>query len=333
MNTKAKGPVFPAPVKCYNNIIAQKKVIMKSKKEVEDIELAGCLVKRSINIFVAPSGSGKSLIAFCLAWKETKENNFKTTFYLDLDNPIDLYKDRYINFEELDNLIYISTWDIMNIFTEYTGTNPKEKALNILKDLSNDSEVNNTLIVIDCLQAFCDYNDLKELRNFFEICRKLTQLGATILIIHHKSSKTEAPSFKGLSYIKDSADTMWDVVPNKSRSGIVMSAKLVNTKARSTTGYTNFIVSFDTDQGTVSYDQNVLFEDELPIKDAIIKFLTTNPNSNQGNIIQAIKPLTNIGEKRIRVVLEKLVGLHELTVTKGHKNAKVYNIASKYTAT
>jgi len=65
---------------------------MKSKKEVEDIELAGCLVKRSINIFVAPSGSGKSLISFCLAWKETKENNFKTTFYLDLDNPIDLYK-------------------------------------------------------------------------------------------------------------------------------------------------------------------------------------------------------------------------------------------------
>ena len=299
-------------------------------EKVPEVELAGPIEKQSINIFVGQSGSGKSLTTFCVAWFETKKGNFTHTVYLNLDDPPNTYKDRYMNFERLRNFTYIAKTQFKKRFKHLKGKTLKEKAWSFLEDLANDPlENEDWLIILDNLQKLCDYNNFQELTQFFDLCDRLTDAKYTLLIIHHKSSKFESPNFKGLSLIKDNADVMWEVVPIRNKSGIIRSVKLTKMKARSITSYDNFIISFDTDQGTVSYDQNVLFEDELPIKDAIINFLTTNPNSNQGNIIQAIKPLTSIGEKRIRVVLEKLVGLHELTVTKGLRHTKIYNIASE----
>lgn len=317
------APEFDGSLK---KIIAHQKAVMESKIQVPDVELAGCIVKRANNVFVAQSGSGKSLLAFLISWRETKEQNFQYTIYLDLDNPAIVYKDRYMNFQQLDNMVYITELDLANGFEEFSGTTPKEKAWSMLDGLGNDASSENCLIVIDSLQSFCDYNDLKELKRFFDICRRLTRVGATILILHHKSSKTEAPSFKGLSYIRDSADVMWEVVPSRSRSGIVSSITLTCTKNRSVISFTSFTVSFSTDSGSVNYDQNVLLEEELPVKNAILDVLRVDPDQKQADIVQAVKPLVNIGEKRIRAVLEKLVGLHILNVKQGKKNAKLYSI-------
>lgn len=319
------------PPVLLKDIIAQNtNDIMKTRMEALDVELAGPITKQQSNIFVAQSGSGKSLAAFCIAWKETKERKFAQTIYLDFDNPANHYKDRYSNFEQLPNLAYIIEEDFIKkpYFKDLEGSTPKEKVWAMLEDLASNPPDDDWLLVIDSLQTFCDYNDLKVLKQFFNLCDKLTSAGFTIIILHHKSSKAEAPSFKGLSFIRDSADTMWEVVPVRGKAGIIANIKLVCTKSRSVISYDNFILSFDTDKGTVGYDQNVLFEDELSVKDAIIEFLTKNPDSNQSSILQAVKPLINIGEKRIRVVLEKLVGLHILTVTKGQRHTKIYNITS-----
>ena len=327
--TKKEGllPTAPEQQSPLNAILSQREKLQASKLNVPDVELAGCMVKRAINVFVAQSGSGKSLLAFCLAWNETRSGNFKYTFYFDLDNPANVFKDRYANFPFLQNFFYISELDLATIFESFPGgTTPREKSLAILENLSIDASIENCLIVLDSLQSFCDYNDLKELKKFFDICRKLARMGATVLILHHKSSKQESPSFKGLSYIKDSADIMWEVVPNRTKAGIVSSITLTCSKNRSVISFTSFTVSFSTDTGTVSYDQNVLLEEEIPVKEAILKILNTQGKMKQSDLVQAVKPFSGIGEKRIRAVLEKLVGLHILNVSTGKKNAKLYSI-------
>ena len=71
-------------------------------EDASDVELAGPLAKGMINVFIATSGSGKSLLAFLVSWNELKNGQFKKVFYLDLDNPHSIYKDRYSNFPLLD---------------------------------------------------------------------------------------------------------------------------------------------------------------------------------------------------------------------------------------
>jgi hypothetical protein len=151
-------------------------------------------------------------------------------------------------------------------------------------------------------------------------------MGATVLVLHHKSSKQESPSFKGLSYIKDASDVLWEVTPDIKRTGEISSFKLTCTKNRSTTNFVSFLVAFSTDTGTVSYDQNVLFQEELPIKEAVLSVLHKHNNMQQIDLVQAVKDIVNVNEKKIRSVITKLAALGLITVSTGKKNAKVYSL-------
>jgi len=318
--------VTEAP-KSAKDIIPLAKEIEKDLMELPEVELAGPLVKRAINLLVAQSGSGKSLVAYCISWKETKEGNFPFTMYLNFDDPPNDYIDRFSHFEKLPNFLYIVKTRFKKWFGFLGGDTPGEIGWEILKSLATDPPDESGLIVIDNLQKMCDYNDLKELKRFFNLCDQLTEKGFTMLIIHHKSSKSEAPSFKGLSYIYDSADVVWEVKPERTKSGKISNIRLTSSKSRSLTGFTEFIISFSTDQGIVNYNQNVLLEDEIPVKEAIIEYLAQHPNSNQSDIVQNIKPKVTIGILRTRAVLEKMVGLHILEVQRGGRNAKLYKLS------
>jgi len=102
--------------------------IMDDLTQAPSAERAGCLIKQAVNMFIAPSGSGKSLVSFCLAWKETKEGSFSFTVYLDFDNPFNIYKNRYAKFERLPNFVYIIKNDFKGRFKYLDGINPKDKA-------------------------------------------------------------------------------------------------------------------------------------------------------------------------------------------------------------
>jgi len=137
-----------------------------------------------------------------------------------------------------------------------------------------------------------------------------------------KSSKAK---FDGLKYLLDHADVVWEVKPEKPENG-TDKIRLTNVKSNYFIGFTDFVVSADRNKGTVSYTRNILPEDEIPVKDAIIEYLNKHPNANQSDIVQAVKPLTPIGEKHLRAVLGKLVSLHILEIRWGKGNAKIYNI-------
>lgn len=97
-------------------------------------------------------------------------------------------------------------------------------------------------------------------------------------------------------------------------------------KNRSTTNFGSFVVAFSTDTGTVTYDQNVLFQEEIPIKEAVLKILREKTNQKQADVVQATRNIVNVNEKKVRSVLAKMVALNILTTTTGPHNAKLYSV-------
>jgi len=183
-----------------------------------------------------------------------------------------------------------------------------------------------SLIVIDTLQQVADYNDIKELEKLFTLLRNLTFKGHTVLLLHHKSSKKESQPFKGLSYIFDSADVIYELTPDKDRSGLIRAMTLTNTKNRFASGFTRFVISIDTENPeNIRYGENVLFEEELPVKEQILLVLKEHPGIKQQDVVSLVRPNVKLGEKKIRAVLTKLGALGIVTV-KQAKAAKIYNL-------
>jgi len=323
---KKKGLSPAAPEETPLNSILTRKGVYEVLQDAPDVELAGPLAKSMINVFIATSGSGKSLLAFLISWKELKARSFDCVFYIDIDNPHSIYKDRYSAFPELENMFYFTEFILDKLLPESYGLFPVEKAWGVLQELSESEYVKNSLVVIDSLQNFCDYNDLKELKKFFRLLKKITNSGGTVLVLHHKSSKQESPSFKGLSYIKDASDVLWEVTPDIKRTGEINSFKLTCIKNRSTTNFVSFVVAFSTDVGTITYDQNVLFLEEIPVKEAILVVLHERNGMKQLDLVQAVKEKAKVNEKKIRSVITKLVALGLINVSMGKKNAKLYSI-------
>jgi len=235
--------------KFATSIIAQSKTLWTEKLQLPEIELAGPLVKRSINLLIAQSGSGKSLGAFVIGWKEVREKSFAQMIYFDLDNPNTLVKERYSAFSPVD-IVYLNSLDILRF--EDLGDGTVREKTKIALSLLAEAELPESLVVIDTLQQISDYNDMKELENLFGLLRALTFKGHTVLLLHHKSSKKESQPFKGLSYIFDSADVIYELTPDKDREGLIRAMTLTNTKNRFASGFNKFVISVDTEILTIS---------------------------------------------------------------------------------
>jgi len=310
--------------KFAEDILTRSKTLWAEKLQLPEIEIAGPLVKRSINLLIAQSGSGKSLCAFAVGWKETQNYSFFQMIYFDLDNPDSLVKERYAQFSP-DRISYLNSLDIMQQFDYLQGLTVREKTKLALSLLA-EAELPESLIVIDTLQQVADYNDIKELEKLFTLLRNLTFKGHTVLLLHHKSSKKESQPFKGLSYIFDSADVIYELTPDKDRSGLIRAMTLTNTKNRFASGFTRFVISIDTENPeNIRYGENVLFEEELPVKEQILLVLKEHPGIKQQDVVSLVRPNVKLGEKKIRAVLTKLVALGIVTV-KQAKAAKIYNL-------
>jgi len=307
------------------SIIAQSEVLWTEKLNLPEIELAGPLVKRSINLLIAQSGSGKSLGAFIIGWKEVQNKNFAQMIYFDLDNPNTLVKERYSAFSP-SNVVYLNSLDFLRFEDLRSVDGTMREKTKLALALLSEAELPETLVVVDTLQQVSDYNDIKELEKLFSLLRNLTFKGHTVLLLHHKSSKKESQPFKGLSYIFDSADVIYELTPDKDRSGLIRAMTLTNTKNRFATGFNKFVISIDTENTeNIRYGENVLFEEELPVKEQIVSVLKEHPGIKQQDVVSLVRPSVNLGEKKIRTVLNKLVALGIVSVTQKRK-AKLYTL-------
>ena len=166
----------------------------------------GLLVEGGVTLLSGESGDGKSTFALALAGAVAQGLPFlgrvtqqRPVLYLDRENPLFVVKDRLCRLqipEIPDQLKIWGTW--------WDGHYPPGPDHPIVLAFARKHK---PLIVFDSLIAFgdCDENSSQEMRAHMRLYRDLAALGATILIIHHRSEK--GPSdYRGSSDIRANAD-------------------------------------------------------------------------------------------------------------------------------
>lgn len=153
------------------------------------------LPRGAVVALTGDSGSGKSTLA--LAWARDAG---VPVLVLDRENPVSVIIDRLdrLRFADGPRLRYWGTWrpheapmpDATPILDWVRASDPKP------------------LIICDSLSAFhaADQNDAGLMRIMMQRCRRLADLGATVVIIHHIGKSETARDFRGSSDFKASID-------------------------------------------------------------------------------------------------------------------------------
>jgi GTPase SAR1 family protein len=153
---------------------------------------AGCVIG-----VTGDSGSGKSTLA--TAWARDIIATGRPCLLLDRESPRAVARDRMARLNLLDNALlrWAGGWigDVPDpgspkVIGWVRQTNPKP------------------LVLIDSLAAFLggDENSASDMRDFMHKARRLADMGATVVVIHHDGKAESAKDFRGSSDFKASLD-------------------------------------------------------------------------------------------------------------------------------
>jgi len=162
------------------------------------------LPSASVVALTGDSGSGKSTIATAWARDAWLRKGVQSLF-LDRENPLSVIQNRIDRLSINDGPHYI--W--------WGGWLPHEAPLPdaiIIREWVKNSDPK-PLVVVDSLSAFYDgdQNDASAMRGFLYGCRKLADLGATVVIIHHDGKAESAKDYRGSSDFKAGIDQAFHV--------------------------------------------------------------------------------------------------------------------------
>lgn len=174
---------------------------------VEDLILSG-----AITLLTGDSGVGKSTLALALAgavahgqaWAGRAVRQ-RRVLYLDRENPLYVVKDRL-------HRMGIAPTAALTVWGGWNDPGPPAPAAPAIMEYAVGQK---PLIVVDSLVAFHDGSeqDATETRRFLDQLRRLANLGATVLLIHHTGKAETAKEYRGSSDIKASMDAAFLMQP------------------------------------------------------------------------------------------------------------------------
>lgn len=280
----------------------------------------GFIVENGINTYVAEAGAGKTLLLYSLVVYYLKKG--KKIYYIDLDNPVDLPKDRglpdkILELGKQDNIYYLNT----NHYSKWYEVNKKTKGV-FLKELLDNAE-EGSFIFIDSLQNFVDVNDNQKASAFMELIKKYVNLkNITVFIIHHIAKSTGKA--KGHTQFLDMSDVVYYIKPIRDGS---------------------FITHWECDIAKQRYSRSnkkvfvKLIDDlEIEIEDAEIDNTTKailsyaikllrQQELKQSELREKIKEkFSRIGNNRILSILKEYVDKGLFVEKTGKHNTKYYSV-------
>jgi hypothetical protein len=178
------------------------------------------------------------------------------------------------------------------------------------------------LVVVDSLSGFHggDQNDAGEMRTFMHRCRRLADLGATVVVIHHDGKAETAKDYRGSSDFKAAIDTGFHV-SNYGDSGQLGTLVLRPFKMR--VGSCGEI--------TYSYAGGRFIRgNAAEVKQTLAEQLTALLRLNPGVTARRFDDLVNdrgLGRNRARTFLGDGVTSGAVRFEPGPKNAKRYFLA------
>ena len=164
--------------------------------------------KGALVLVTGAPGSGKSTLV--MHWSMQMALAGNEVLYLDRDNPLFIAQERIERFggKTVDGLMY---WGLWTKDAHGEPLEPPYPDSDFLKEAVR--QMKNPVVVFDTFATFSngDENDNAVVGATFKRLRHLTNLGATVLVIHHKG-KNAASKYRGASAMEGAVDAGVEVV-------------------------------------------------------------------------------------------------------------------------
>jgi hypothetical protein len=149
---------------------------MVDKVESTEIIWRKALVKGHVNLWVAPSNGGKSLLA-SLAARELSGIGYKV-YYMQEDAAVGDLKEMQQQAEEHE----------YKLVSSVLGGTSTDEILNDLRKWTNsDIDLSEYVLIFDTLKKFSEVMNKDRSKQFFKLMRTLTVRGATVLLLGHSN--------------------------------------------------------------------------------------------------------------------------------------------------
>jgi hypothetical protein len=159
------------------------------------------LPERCLVGLTGPSGEGKSTIS--TAWARNAIAAGRPVLILDRENPQSIVADRM-------KRLGMTGGGLLHWWGGWLGREAPEPGAAGIHDWVRSRIAHGPLplVIVDSLAAFevGDENSAADMRRFMHQCRRLADLGATVIVIHHDGKAESAKDFRGSSDFKASID-------------------------------------------------------------------------------------------------------------------------------
>jgi archaellum biogenesis ATPase FlaH len=207
----------------------------------------GAISVGTVNLLSAESGTGKSWIAYAIAGAVASGMPFaglnvrqSSVIYVDGENPLAVVKDRVreLGLSESADLKVWGGW------IEDPPPGPDDPRI---IDFARNRK---GLLIWDSLVEFNPGDELNatETRAFMKKFRALSNLGATVLVLHHCGKSSTSSEYRGSSDIKAGVDTAYKLETVQLRGGKIHLLRMNNFKSRTAPGQ-NFGLEFHAGEG------------------------------------------------------------------------------------
>jgi hypothetical protein len=276
------------------------------------------IVEEAVTMWTGEAGDGKSTVALALAAAVAQGHPFlgrattqRQVVYLDRENPIAIVKDRLLHLGIPDISDRLKIWG-----TWWEGHYPPGPDADALTAYARRHK---PLIIFDSLIAFgnCDENSAGEMRHHMQLYRRLAALGATVLIIHHRSDKGQS-DYRGSSDIRAVVDAAWRLSRDDGSGAGDALGRLILKPYKTRTGPGKPV--------RIEYKDGAFLPVDGPVRPALdiaLELVTCYPGSTQSDLIIRAKP-QGLGERKLVDTLNEAVVARKVDVRRGNHNALRY---------
>ena len=258
----------------------------------------------SVVALTGDSGSGKSTLATAWARDAWLKKGVQSLF-LDRENPLKVIKDRTARLTMTDGPHY--TW--WGSWLEHEAPLPDAVIIREWVKICDPKP----LVVVDSLSAFYDgdQNDASAMRGFTQSCRRLANLGATVIIIHHDGKAESAKDYRGSSDFKAGIDQAFHV-SNFGEEGL---DKVTLRAYKSRYGFVGSLMYCYADGKFLRAEAG---EAAQSVTEQLVSLLRTNPGIRSRQF-EELAAKRNLGRNRARMFLNDglLSGLVEVRTGPG----------------
>jgi len=267
----------------------------------------GMLAIGTVNLLTGDAGSGKTSYATFIAHQASAE---RPVLYLDRENPLPVKI-------ELLNRLGVSDGGNLKIWGGWCEREPPGPDSATLLSWVKACEPK-PLLIWDSLISFHtsgDENDAGETRRYMQGYRRLADLGATVLALHHSGKGESTKDYRGSSDIKASIDTGWHLA--NFGEGRLERLRLRAFKCRFAVP-SDLILTYAEGRFTSDATNTVRTVTEL-----LIDLLKAHPGIKAADF-QALARDKGLGRDRARQFLESGVEAHRIRQDKGDHGAKLH---------